>query len=429
MIKKSLVNLINQNFKTLVLRNFSSMHESAGYPSSSTKLSQEALDKLTEFPEPKGEKLTLSWFQDKVWSQAAKFEIPPEAVICGMQANIFKIVLTSACGSSRSIIGKRMVPSELPAKANLTIWKDFLESAKREVEFYQNLKNTKIQHLFPKVYYSNGYLDDQDLMNSFYLMLMEDVSDNYYQNTSMNANQAKDLMKCLAEFHASNWSKYNPDDVTRGTFWVLSRRKPLGEVENAEDTWKGILSRFPLFKNLTPNVQDLATKLASKAEFLDDFIASKLFTTVHGDCKGWNIFFKKESCQNSDLSPVLFIDLQWTGIGHPLQDVAYSLTTTLEPELLNSMDDFVDIYLEHLKAKVQDVKNETIDAEILKKDFNKVWLDYSRGIITGLWKRFSPESIEKNKSIIGPSMIGRSLPHAEFIIKRIDHLLDDCDKN
>ena len=40
-------------------------------------------------------------------------------------------------------------------------------------------------------------------------------------------------------------------------------------------------------------------------------------------------------------------------------------------------------------------------------------------------QRFSPEQIEKNQSIIGPSMIGRSVQHAEFIIKKISHLLND----
>ena len=107
------------------------------------------------------------------------------------------------------MIGKRVVPSELPAKANLTIWKDFLDSAEREVKFYQNLKPS-IQNLFPKVFYSDGYQNEENLMNSFYLMLLEDVSENYYQNTSMGKSQAADLMKCLAILHASSWGHYDP---------------------------------------------------------------------------------------------------------------------------------------------------------------------------------------------------------------------------
>ena len=67
----------------------------------------------------------------------------------------------------------------------------------------------------------------------------------------------------------------------------------------------------------------LGAALASKAQVLDDFIASNLLTQVHGDCKGWNLFFMKKSDLKEisaiEKSPVLFIDMQWTGVGHPLQ--------------------------------------------------------------------------------------------------------------
>ena len=174
------------------------------------------------------------------------------------------------------------------------------------------------------ILYVLGIKDEKDIMNSFYLILMEDVSDNYYQDTGMTKIQAENLMEALAKFHATHWkiqmnSLKNPKEE-RGTFWVLNRRKPLGEVENANQTWTAVLERFPEFKEFCPDIENLGGKLASKAEVLDDFIASNLLTQVHGDCKGWNLFFKKSHMKNiGEKSPVLFIDMQWTGIGHPLQ--------------------------------------------------------------------------------------------------------------
>ena len=107
----------------------------------------------------------------------------------------------------------------------------------------------------------------------------------------------------------------------------MNRRKPLGEVENADKTWKAILDRFPQFKDLFPDIENLGAALASKAQVLDDFIASNLLTQVHGDCKGWNLFFIKKSdlkeVSDVEISPVLFIDMQWTGVGHPLQVYIY----------------------------------------------------------------------------------------------------------
>ena len=44
-------------------------------------------------------------------------------------------------------------------------------------------------------------------MNSFYLILMEDVSENYYQDTGMNKIQTENLMQALAKFHAIHWKK------------------------------------------------------------------------------------------------------------------------------------------------------------------------------------------------------------------------------
>ena len=44
-------------------------------------------------------------------------------------------------------------------------------------------------------------------MNSFYLILMEDVSENYYQDTGMNKIQTENLMQALAKFHATHWEK------------------------------------------------------------------------------------------------------------------------------------------------------------------------------------------------------------------------------
>ena len=224
----------------------------------------------------------------------------------------------------------------------------------------------------------------------------------------MNEEQAENLMQTLAHFHSAFWSEDNQNEE-RGSFWVLARRAPLKEVENADETWKAILSRFPDFQGLVPNIECLGQLLASKAKLLDDFIGQNLLTQIHGDCKGWNLFF------NSD--QVLLIDMQWTGVGHPLQDVVYALTTSLEADLLHKMDHFLDIYLTTLNEAMQS------DVSYLKDHFDRVWLDYARVIITGLWKRFSPENIQKHQNTVGPSMIGRSVKHAEFIIKKIYDLL------
>ena len=69
------------------------MHESAGYPESSAKFSDELQSKLLNLPEKDNKVLDIPWFQENVWEATVEFEIPQDQVICGMQANIFKIIL------------------------------------------------------------------------------------------------------------------------------------------------------------------------------------------------------------------------------------------------------------------------------------------------------------------------------------------------
>ena len=99
--------------------------------------------------------MDLKWFQENVWKETVKLTIPQDQVICGMQANIYKIILTNDKNENLTIVAKRVVPKELPSKANLQLWQDFLKSVRREVDFYNKMSKSNPE-LFPTVYYSSG---------------------------------------------------------------------------------------------------------------------------------------------------------------------------------------------------------------------------------------------------------------------------------
>ena len=65
------------------------------------------------------------------------------------------------------------------------------------------------------------------------------------------------------------------------------------------------------------------------------------------------------------------------------------------------------------------MNNVELDTKGLRDAYDTVWLDYARVIIMGLWKRLNKESIEKNKTKVGPSMINRSWPHVKFIVNKM----------
>ena len=54
------------------------------------------------------------------------------------------------------------------------------------------------------------------------------------------------------------------------------------------------------------------------------------------------------------------------------------------------MDSFVDAYVDELEAAV----GSCLPSD-LRSDFDFVWLDYARVIVTGLWKRLSMEQMKR----------------------------------
>ena len=106
-----------------------------------------------------------------------------------------------------------------------------------------------------------------------------------------------------------------------------------------------------------------------------------------------------------------------------MQDVAYVLTTSLDSDLLSTaFEPLVDFYTEALTAELRE-RGIQVDGDALRGDFDVVWLDYARVIITGLWKNLSRERMEQYRNTVGPSMINRSMDHVIFIVKRMHRLL------
>ena len=66
------------------------------------------------------------------------------------------------------------------------------------------------------------------MTKAYYFILMEDVSKEYYQNVSINEEQAVVMMKGMALFHAHFWKRPEIERLKRGSFWVLERRVALG---------------------------------------------------------------------------------------------------------------------------------------------------------------------------------------------------------
>ena len=300
---------------------------------------------------PNDEILDIDLVQKYIWAEAESFTIPREKIIRGMQANMFIVSCTNKSGDKKEVIVKRIVPKELPEKPSLEIWQGFVTSVRTEIDFYQELlepENKSIRQLFPTIFKSSGTGKEMDHvpMDTAFSIIMQDLNQDYIQKPMMNGDEAKLVLQSLARLHAHYWNKVTNEP--RGSFWVLEKRKAFSEVENADSTWNSFVDRFPDLVNIHPEVRQIGSKLSSQAEKLDQAVAQGANTRIHGDAKGWNFFFAKEGSKTQNSQPFLFIDMQWTGRGHPLQDVAYALTTTLNEEAIEDMDSLVDYYIDNL---------------------------------------------------------------------------------
>ena len=308
---------------------------------------------------PNNEFMDLEFLQKNVWSEVVRFDIPRDKVIRGMQANMFTVSCVNKDDISRNIIVKRIVPKELPEKPSLEIWRGFITSVRTEIDFYKELlegENEPIRKLFPQIYTSLGTAHelDQSPMDTSFSILMQDLDSDYIQKPGMSEEEARSVMESLARLHAHYWGKV-PETSPRGSFWVLEKRRAHSEVENADTTWNAFVDRFPDLESLHPDVRKIGSVISSKAEALDSYTAQGANTLIHGDAKGWNFFFAKDESPAHKSQPFLFIDMQWAGRGHPLQDVAYALTTTLDENNLDKMDGLVDYYINKLGWSVRQI--------------------------------------------------------------------------
>jgi len=104
------------------------------------------------------------------------------------------------------------------------------------MEFYKSLEKEEhqaIRHLFPLVHHSCGTPRalDPAPMDTAFAMVMQDLSDDYYQKAMMTAGEARVVLERLAELHSHYWGSMEGRD--RGSFWTLGRRR--------SEVWCGVL--------------------------------------------------------------------------------------------------------------------------------------------------------------------------------------------
>ena len=221
-----------------------------------------------------------------------------------------------------------------------------LKSYEVEMHWYKYYTNKVSKVQIPSCYGSYSTENEK-------LIILEDLdlSDYTKRKQYLELNQAKVVVKWLAQFHAQ-FINTNPDGLwPTGTYWHLATRPD--EYSQME---KGLLKDYAQKLDLALN-------------------SVKFQTIVHGDAKVANF------CFSEDLQKVAAVDFQYVGGGCGMKDLTYFMGSCLTGEECSLWEPtLLDYYFENLRNSIDD--QSSINFEELETEWRKMyalaWADFYR---------------------------------------------------
>ncbi|WP_317163949.1 oxidoreductase family protein [Acidiluteibacter ferrifornacis] len=226
-----------------------------------------------------------------------------------------------------------------------------VKSYEVEMEWYKNWAyRCDASCRIPKCYASQS-TDDQ------HLIILEDLDASGYpfRKSNLNVEEAKVVLKWLANFHALFLNDSPTGLWEEGTYWHLATRPD--EFDAMADS-----------------------PLKQKAFQIDEILRNCTYKTiVHGDAKVANFCFSK------DMKQVAAVDFQYVGGGCGMKDVVYFLGSCLsEKECERLEEQLLDYYFQVLKSKLMQ-SDKVIDIGGLEKEwrilFPIAWADFTRFLL------------------------------------------------
>ena len=224
-----------------------------------------------------------------------------------------------------------------------------LRSYDVEAYWYQHWSSGCTQNCRVPECFASRKIDNQSWL------VLEDLDASGFnrRHSHLKGEQAKTVLRWLANFHATFLGQTPEGLWPIGTYWHLDTRPD--ELNNMEES----------------ALKDLAGRL-------DDLLNNCEFKTfVHGDAKLANF------CFNDNNSEVAAVDFQYIGGGCGMKDVAYFFGSCFDDnECKQWIPSLLDFYFETF---INAVKDRTIDIEKLEREwramFAPAWTDFHRFLL------------------------------------------------
>lgn len=298
---------------------------------------------------PSIDELDVAWLSQHL-SLPGAFDVTVSAVGKGQVANCYRLTITHDAGRS-SVIAK--VPSSDEVSRSTAALQHLYQ---REVSFYQHLAML-ITTRTPRCYYA-----ERDESDNF-LLLLEDLSPSAVvdQFVGVSLGTARAGLAALAGLHGPTHARVEIHDAT----WLRGVSEELRPLYSAvlPVLFDQFLERYDahIDDDLRAMVLALKGRLALFSEYATPFPC-----VTHGDFRTDNLLI--DACDGTVALAV--VDWQTVGVGSPLLDVAYFLTTSLTPEDCAQYEfELLDYYLGKLNDYGVD-----IPAEIARQEFSRYTL-------------------------------------------------------
>ena len=364
----------------------------------------------------------------------------------------------------QSLAHVRLKKTTAPMKIGRDVQSFYVESAFLSSNAARALHSAGVG--VPRCYASAFQLNKNSSVDSKFALCLEDFSpeDGWYQEKSLNLEQAKSAVIALARMHAfflpdANYLKESEGHIRElenavwrsGTYWQPSMQTMDEQVANLPQRWKTYLKSFE--KNIAEHVpktndletvgerlQKVAVAIGNEAFPFDvDDITSvperlrKQRTIAHGDPKAGNIFLKESSASSSSSSyDCGLIDFQWSGFGLPGTDLGHFICASITEEaLFDDGQTLIDVYYENFCAFATEfgcgpnVSESVLTKDELKRQVDVSILDTMRCIFGYQWHRAkaNPQMLERNKNSIGRNSYNKNIFNAMWVMRRCDELL------
>lgn len=265
-------------------------------------------------------------------------------------------------------------------------------------------------------------------------LIMEGISsDDYFQDSPISMDQAKQTLSAIARLHAAAWQDVAvltraQERLSRGSYHLKTRNPK--ELEGMAEAWAHFVDAFQhldtngIFAECGP---DFGLRIQALAEYVCEQTSPSptdpYATISHGDFKSMNCFLPKS--ERGEQRGVVMVDFASIGVGLGMQDVGMHIHHAVRPaDLANGGEMLlVDHYLTELNSLLQQRGFEEYPRETAMQHYRLAVVDYFRFFLGRFWKSATPDSFAKKATSKNTALINRDVEAAFAFLERVQGYL------